>query len=177
MSVSFNATAEQSYDLDAINKFLDGGSRYSIPHASYVLSARNGSSFYTFDGNAIVTVERSLNFTDKDILLDKAAPNPRPVTFEIRRYVPSEKAVRISGGLAHLQRLYLYEIYFCDKNDNEIAWCSYSGSIPATRETLKKYECIKMLGNKTLDLSGIVEDQTFLWANPATWFKRFKIHA
>lgn len=172
------SAAEQSYDMQAINDYLDGKRRlYSIPGASYVLYSHKGESFYTFDGDFIVTIPRAIDSIKKSALLDKTAPNPRAVAFEVRRYVPSQKAVAISGGLAHIQRLYMYDVYFYDKNDNKLAWASYyDGPIPATKKSLKKkYESIGMLGNKGLDLSGLVEDRTFLWTHPFTWFQRFKM--
>jgi hypothetical protein len=171
------SAAEQPYDMHAINDYLKGKRQpYSIPGASYVLHSREGESFYAFDGDLIVTIPRPIDPNKKSALLDKAAPYPRPVAFEVRRYIPSQKALATSGGLAHIQRLYLYEIYFYDKNNNELAQVSYyDGPIPATRKSLQKYESIKMLGNKGLDLSGLVEDRTFLWTHPFTWFQRFKL--
>ncbi len=175
-----NATyaSDKPYDLDAINAVINNTRRsYQIPHASYVLDAYDGASFYTYDGDLIVTVPYSLGQTKKYFLIDKCAPHPKPVSFEIRRCRPSQKAIILSGGLARIGCLFLYEICFYDKNRNELARCSYYEPIPATQESLKKYECINMIGNKHLDLSGIVEDRTFLWTHPFTWFQRFKMKA
>lgn len=164
------------YDMDAINELLDFKKiSYSIPRASYALSTADGTSFYTCDGDLIVTVPRQADYVKKHILLDKNAPDPRPVAFEIQRYKPSQKAAILSFGTARISGFFSYEIYFYDKNGNTLAWSSYNGPIPATRESLKQYESIKMLGNKGLDLSGIVEDRTWLWTHPLTWFKRFKV--
>lgn len=176
MNVTY--ASEKSYDLDAINAVINNTrSSYQIPHASYVLDTLGGTSFYTFDGYLIVTISGDLEYGKKYVLIDKFAPNPKPIAFEIRRNRASKKAIALGGGLAHIGAFFTYDIYFYDKNGNELARVYYNGPIPATKESLKKYEQIDMIGNKKLDLSGLVEDETFLWTHPFTWFQRFKIKA
>ena len=173
------SASDQSYDMQAINEFLKGGQSYSIPHASYKIHIPNGISYYTFDGNHIVTVPQPVRYDKEIALLDKTAPNPRPIAFEIRPHEPRGKAIiPLKAVLSKILAFFEYDILFYDKNGNELGRTLYDGPIPATKDSLKKWEVALRRESNIfkLDLSGIVEDKTWLWYQPFTWFKRFKIH-
>lgn len=71
-------------------------------------------TFYTFDGNSIVTIEHDFDFEGMKAKLDQFALPPKPISYR-RVWVPSFKFDKdlVRAG---------YLVLFHDKNNNRIAW-------------------------------------------------------
>ncbi len=127
-----------------------------IPDASYViyeggkvpslLSAPKNVTFYTFDGNPIITVKYPQAYICylkiNRLRLDPAAPKPQPVTYEIK---PVSKMHGLFGSGKSI-------IFFYDKHDNVIAkFECYKKSNTIARELIQSF------GSFSLDLSRVTE--------------------
>lgn len=93
----------------------------NIPNASYAIYQDDKApvtlknvTFYTFDGNPIITVQYRLACRaypkNKSLRLDPAAPKPQPVTYEIK---PASKMHQLFGSGKGI-------IFFYDKHNNVI---------------------------------------------------------
>lgn len=104
---------------------VDEDNNTIIPDASYVIyegasTAHMGipttsktATFYTFNGNAIKTIEHYFRFPLIQKLLDSQAPKPQPTDYQIR-YWP---AIQIGFGTKGIPGFF---IDFFDKNKNRI---------------------------------------------------------
>lgn len=69
-------------------------------------------TFYTYDGNPIVTMEHNSQFSIMDNKLDPKARKPRPVSFKRIWWPGFDIGIKAAG----------YAVFFHDKNGNRIGW-------------------------------------------------------
>jgi hypothetical protein len=112
-------------------------------------------TFYTFDGNPIITIEHNFDFALMNAKLDSSALPPKPVsykkfwwpTFKAKDTLILESVIAQSG----------YVVLFHDKNGNRIGW-----------EVLNSAD-EDISGWKEYDLSEAVEEESDFSLNDDLW--------
>lgn len=139
-----------------------------VPNASYVIyegaqTCRGGvpsdsryATFYTFDGNPLITVEHYLDFTGITQKLDPNAQRPQPTTYKITHWPAISILLVLKKGCGR------DVILFFDKNGNRIDVYSHNrtdNTITVSSNTISLEELLKNDTHFPLDLS-IVQNAT-----------------